>query len=169
MRFLIYIKFSSNLAQLQNSWLIRLEMVQGNVKTLLFENHEKSSVNSFRYLSSKSYEQQCHFCRISLIKITASKGSRDGVGTHQISIHSKTFGVGWKTCSGKSAPHWLQGWKKSQGRSGDKSRQITWKISTNQCPSKWKLLFRPKEDIPNTDSLILTFLVLYWWINKLIP
>ena len=169
MRFLIYIEFFSNLAQPQNSRSIRLEMAQGNVKTLLFENHEKNRVSSFCYLSTKSYGQQCHFCRISLIKITASKGSRDGLGTHQISIPSKTFGVGWKTYSEKSAPHWSQGWKKSQGRSGDKSRQITWKSSTNRCRGKWKLSFRPKEDIPNTNSLVLTFLVLYWWINELIP
>ena len=41
MRFLIYIKFSSNLAQSQNSPSIRLEMAQEKVKMLLSENHEK--------------------------------------------------------------------------------------------------------------------------------
>ena len=39
-RFLIYIKFSSHLAQSQNSRSIRLEMAQKNVEKLLFENHE---------------------------------------------------------------------------------------------------------------------------------
>ena len=41
MRFLIYIEFSSNLAQSQNSRLIRLEMAQEKLKMLLYENHEK--------------------------------------------------------------------------------------------------------------------------------
>ena len=40
-RFLIYIEFSTNLAQSQNSQSIRLEMAQEKVKTLFFENHEK--------------------------------------------------------------------------------------------------------------------------------
>ena len=40
-RFLIYFEFSSNLAQSQNSWSIRLEMEQEKVKTLLFKNNEK--------------------------------------------------------------------------------------------------------------------------------
>ena len=44
-RFSIYIEFSSNLAQSQNSRLIRLKMAQEKLKMLLYENHEK--VNFF--------------------------------------------------------------------------------------------------------------------------
>ena len=40
-RFLIYIKFSSNLEQSQNSGSMGLEMAQEKQKMLLFENHEK--------------------------------------------------------------------------------------------------------------------------------
>ena len=47
MRFLIYIEFSSNLAQSQNSRSIRLKMAQENVKMLLMENHEKIMLVSF--------------------------------------------------------------------------------------------------------------------------
>ena len=40
-RFLMYIEFSSNLAQSQNSQSIFLELAQEKVKLLLFKNHDK--------------------------------------------------------------------------------------------------------------------------------
>ena len=46
-RFLIYIKFSSNLAQPQNSWSIRLKMAQGNVKILLLKIMKKVALILF--------------------------------------------------------------------------------------------------------------------------
>ena len=63
MRFLIYIEFSTNLAQSQNSQLIRLEMAQGKVKTLLFENHEKIpffSLPIFNFLHVAKTTQRWH-------------------------------------------------------------------------------------------------------------
>ena len=63
MRFLIYIEFSSNLAQSQSSRSIRLEMAQEKVKTLLFENHEKITFFSppiFNILRAAKTTQRWH-------------------------------------------------------------------------------------------------------------
>ena len=67
MRFLIYIEFSSNLVQSQNSRSIRSEMAQWNVKTVLFKKSLKKS-SFFHYPFTTSCRKQRHVlspCRVS--------------------------------------------------------------------------------------------------------
>ena len=63
MRFLIYIDFSTNQEQSQNSQSIGLEMAQEKGKTLPFENHEKIQFflqPIFNFLHAAKTTQRLH-------------------------------------------------------------------------------------------------------------
>ena len=154
-RFLIYIRFSSNLEQSQKSRSIRLKMAQEKVKTFLLENHEKVT---FFFLYS--FTLSCRQLRLNKvgIKIRHHKGSRGSLASFLILIQLKILEVRWWTYGKKTKQYQL---------SGCHTRLL--KKSTNQCPEERKLSVRPKEVTLNTKLLKLIFPVMYWCINELIP